>query len=199
MQTVEFSTPVKFGETIIDTIKVEKLGFVGFSDIWTAAAAKGTKDLMKNIRRGRIARQVHFMAAEKRIVPTDPDISTLPISVMKPILTLLDAESGPPGRVLEPVGDGMTTPIVYKLGTPFKSSNSKGEGEVIEELEFLASTYGEIEDMLAAPNDIQAALILIKTVAKPLGSKFQRLPGWAVDRLTMSDGVMIVNEVLKSF
>jgi hypothetical protein len=100
-----------------------------------------------------------------------------------------------PGKIVRD-GDGIDKAIVYELGTPI----SVGQGKPpIKELEFQASTYGDVEDVLAVDAPIQQAAVLISTVAKPLGTSLSLLPSWAVNLVTVADGVTISNHVLPRF
>jgi hypothetical protein len=122
----------------------------------------------------------------------------MPRAVASAIIKVLDKDQGPLGKVISQ-GDGCTTSIVYKLGTPFGMKNAAGEAMMIEELEFMAETYGEVEDILACDNELAKAGALITKLGKPVNSKLSILPGWALDRLTVADGVQIMRLVLPSF
>jgi hypothetical protein len=107
----------------------------------------------------------------------------------------LDDGEGPPGKIVRD-GNGIDTAIVYELGTPIALGQGKGH---IKELEFQASTYGDIEDVLAIDYQMQQALTLIATLAKPLGTSLSLLPSWAVNQITITDGFLISNQVLTRF
>ena len=86
--------------------------------------------------------------------------------------------------------------IVKVLGTPISTGQGK---DPISELEFHAQTYGDIEDVMAAPDGIQQTVKLIALVAKPLGSSLTALPSWAINLITVTDGITIQREILPRF
>jgi hypothetical protein len=89
-------------------------------------------------------------------------------------------------------GDGLTTPILVKLGTPLEAA-----GKTISELEFMAKTYGDVESVLAETNELAQAVELIKSLAKPAG--MLALPSWAVDMVSVQDGMFIERTILPRF
>jgi hypothetical protein len=90
----------------------------------------------------------------------------------------------------------MTEPVLLKLGAPI-SGTTGSESKAISELEFLAKTYGDIEQVLAGTNDMERTVALIKYVAKPAG--MLSLPSWAVDSIDIRDGFFIQQEILPRF
>jgi hypothetical protein len=197
MEKIEFTATVKFGDTVIDEIKVMPLTFAEMGKLWRQAGnAKSRAEVA--LQRSRIMHQTHFMAAGKRVLPNEAQLSQLPASVAKAIIPALDNGQGVAGKLLND-GDGATSPILYQLGSPIGMKNGKGEDVSITELEFMASTYGEIEDVLCAENDIAKTLELFKRIAKPVGGSLQTLPGWALDKITTADGVTVMNLILSRF
>lgn len=91
-------------------------------------------------------------------------------------------------------GDGLTSPILVKLGSPIATG-----GQTISELEFSAKTYGDIEHVLAGSNDMEKTVALIKHVSKPVGLSLQALPSWGIDGIDIRDGFFIQNEILPRF
>src|SRR5262245_1781721 len=85
--------------------------------------------------------------------------------------------------------------IVFELGTAIQVQGKSP----IKEVEFVANTYGDVEDVMAAANRIHQALMMLSTLAKPLGSSLSTLPSWAVGQITTSDGFAIANEVVPLF
>lgn len=194
---VEFTQTVKFGDAVIDEIVIHGLAFVVLTGMWTVMA--GAKKPVAVLQRERIKKQVHFMSGGKRIFPDAAQIGQLPAAVARNIISNLEVDQGPAGKVIHE-GDGMSTPILYQLGTPIEMKDSKGVSTSIKELEFIATTYAELEDVLCGENDMVQALELLKTVAAPVGvSGLMRLPGWALDKVTVADGVSIMQKVLPSF
>jgi hypothetical protein len=125
--------------------------------------------------------------------PIEPDdVTMMPIPNAQMLTTHLDEDEGIVGKVTKE-GDGISTSIVYELGTPIPVTGK----EPITELEFLASTYGDVEDVLSANDSITQTAILIATVAKPPG--MLQLPSWAVDAISVGDGVTIAKLVTPHF
>jgi hypothetical protein len=97
------------------------------------------------------------------IVPVTPEeVLRLPLPDFYRIVAALDNGEGKAGKIIRD-GDGINTAIVYELGTPLPVIGK----EPIRELEFLASTYGDIEDVLGADGPAAQTAVLIKSVAKP--------------------------------
>lgn len=198
MKTIPFDTEVLVGTEAVTTINVMPITFVEFGSIWRNIDEKKSK---ASVQRGRIKHQVHFLLADgKRVEPNDQDIRKLPISVAKLIIDALDEGQGEAGKLLSTDANGITVPIHYKLGTPIQMTSTTKGVQVISELEFKASVYGDIEDVLAADNSIEQTIELLRKVAKPVEvPSLTALPGWAVDRITIADGVTISNNVLPRF
>lgn len=197
MQPIEFNTEVKLGDKVVDAISVAHLTFSQFAAVWKrAASAKGKPEAA--LQRERILHQTHFMSGGERVVPDLSQLSTLPATVAKAIINNLDADEGPAGKVISE-GDGIATPIVVKLGSPIKVKDGKGVESELAELEFMASTYGELEDVLSSVDEIGKAMALLTNIASPVGSNLPRLPGFALDRITLADGLMIMRKVCPSF
>ena len=76
----------------------------------------------------------------------------------------LDADEGEVGKIIKE-GDGVSSSIVYQLGTPIPVTGKNP----ITELEFLASTYGDIEDVMSANDSIAQTALLIAAIGKPPG------------------------------
>lgn len=194
---------IMFGDAEITAIKVLPLNFSSFVKIWSEVAAevRGKRDASSNaiMQRKRIRLQAQFMAGDKRVAPDDANITQLPIKVAKQIVAALDKGEGVAGELLND-GDGVSVPVHYKLGTPV-SMTVNGKKVDISELEFSAKIYGDIEDVLAADGDVPQTLELLRRTAVPVGADLSltSLPGWAVDRLTIADGVTVMRSVLPRF
>lgn len=198
MYKLEYTATVKLGEATIDEILIAPLTFMEMTRLWKKAAAAKSKPELA-LQRARIMHQTHFMSVGVRQTLTDEQLHKLPITVAKGILAHLDDEQGKAGKLIGD-GDGATTSIIYELGTPIGMKNSKGEDVTITELEFHAETYGDIEDVLAADSDMSKTVELLKRTAKPVGvPSLQAIPGWALDRFTIADGVTIMLTVLPRF
>lgn len=197
MEKIEFSTDVKFGDATIESIEVAPLTFAELAKLWRRVSAM-PGDAAINLQRERIRHQAHFTGGGKRVVPDIADLLKLPVAVAKAIIDNLDTGAGPAGEVLNE-GNGITGALLYKLGTPIEMKDGKGESRDIIELEFLAETYGDVENILAAENEVQRTMALL-AIAAPVGhDKLTRLPGWAIDRITTGDGITLMRTVLPNF
>lgn len=195
MHKIDFTQDIKFGDDTIDAISVKGLTFIELSTMWANPTIT-----TKGMQRARIAEQTHFMSAGKRVIPDAGQISQLPAGVAKTILAHLDLDNGPAGKVVSKDTDGATKPILYQLGTPIEMVRGK-ETLAITELEFMATTFGELESVFAHDTAGARALALIRDIAVPVGTveSLSRLPGWALDKLTVGDGVTIMNKVSPAF
>jgi hypothetical protein len=63
----------------------------------------------------------------------------------------------------------------------------------------MAKTFGEVERVLGEPIQQLQCVTLLRTVAKPVGVSLLTMPTWAVDQITMADGMMIMDKILPSF
>ena len=93
-------------------------------------------------------------------------------------------------------GDGCTSSIIYKLGTPIPMNNGAG---AITEVEILAETYGAVENISVAASDMDKTVEILK-IASPVGiDGLMTLPGWAQDQITVGDGIALMQDVLPNF
>jgi hypothetical protein len=197
MEKIEFTASFQVGEKDVTSIEVKPLTFLGLGKLWERMPAGAKPETYLN--RARLVEQAVFKNGSEELTPSPQDVTKLPAAVAKAIITKLDVGAGPRGKVINK-GDGTSSPILYKLGTPIKMKGGDGKELVIEELEFQASTYGELEDVLAAENEVQKAIELITRIAVPVGiDSLTRLPGWAIDRFTLADGIGIMKEVNPAF
>jgi hypothetical protein len=180
---------------LIDGAIVKPLTFSGFIECLIEAQTMREPKLYEaRIRRARMAHQVTYYTNGAIASVSMLDALKLPIPAVHSISSQLDEGEGVAGKIVRP-GDGIDQAITYELGTPIPVQGK----EPIKELEFLAKTYGDIEDVLAAPDSIQQAGLLISTVAKPLGTSLTLLPSWATKLITVADGVTISRTVLPHF
>lgn len=190
--------PLSFqlGEMAIDGAIVNPLSFKQFSDfIGEAQNMSQPKTFEARLRRLRLTKQVQYFV-NGTVVPVGvEDVTKLPIPDARAICAKLDEGEGKAGKIVRE-GDGIDKSIVYELGTPIPVGPGKPP---IKELEFHAQTYGEIEDIMSAPDSIQQTTLLISTIAKPLGHSLQALPSWAVDQIKIADGVTISRLVTPRF
>jgi hypothetical protein len=201
---IEITDQIVFGEKSITEIKVLPLSFVSFSKIWAETqnevrASRTDANGSSIMQRKRVILQAQFMAGSDRIKPEIANILQLPLKVAKQIIAALDVGEGVAGSLLND-GDGISSPVHYKLGSPL-SLTVNGKKQTIAELEFSAKVYGDVEDVLAADGEVVQALELIKRCAQPIGldSNITTLPSWALERMTVADGVTIMRNVLPRF
>lgn len=124
----------------------------------------------------------------------DLQLMKLPIKLSRKLLDSLNDSSDKPGEIVKQ-GDGITNPIIYKLGKPLTFA----KGESIAELEFHCQFYGDVEEILAEDLNLTQALLLIQKAAKPVGSTLQAIPESALNQLSLSDGAFITAKILPSF
>ncbi|MGY2987715.1 hypothetical protein [Bradyrhizobium sp. USDA 4508] len=190
--------PIHFqlGDNLIDGAVVRPLTFQAFVEcINEAQAMRAPTSFDARIRRVRMIRQVAYHINGTVVPVAMEDVLKLPIPDTHKIAAKLDENEGKPGKIIRD-GDGIDQAITYELGTPIPVGQGK---EPIRELEFHASTYGDIEDVMAADNAMGQTAKLIETVAKPLGSTLMQLPSWAINLISVADGVTISKEILPRF
>lgn len=190
--------PIAFqlGDNLIDGAVVKPITFQTFSEcIGEAQGMSAPKTFEGRIRRLRLARQVEYYINGTPIAVTADDIPKMPIPAARTLSAVLDNGEGVPGKIIRD-GDGIDKAIVYQLGTPIQTGGGKPP---ITELEFGAKTYGEIEDVMAAPDSIQQTMILIATIAKPTSGTLMQLPSWALAQIKVADGVTISRLILPRF
>ena len=190
--------PIAFqlGDRMIDGAVIKPVTFAAFNEYVTEAQSlQQPKTWEGKLRRVRMTKQVAYYTNGTAVPLSQEEILRMPIPAAREIAGKLDLNEGKAGKVVRP-GDGIDQAIVYELGSPISGGQGRPQ---IKELEFLAKTYGEIEDVLAAPTDFQKAAQLIATVAKPLGTSLTALPTWAIAQIMFADGFAIVREVLPHF
>jgi hypothetical protein len=184
----------------ISTIKLGRWNFVDFVSTYLRASEQvtPTTTFQAALQRERFLSHVHFISGQERVVPTLEQLLTVPFTAIRAVTSVWDNNEGASGSIIGS-GDGVTAPLLYKLGTPLAVTQG-GEQKAITELEFLATTYGQLEDVLTAGSDVLKALELIKTVANPVEmEQLTRLTGFMVDGITIADGVTIMQKVLPRF
>lgn len=181
---------------VIDGAIIKPLTLPAFVDcVLDTRTMKSPNTFEAKLRRNRLAKQVVFYAGNT-VVPVSPEeLIRMSIPTARTLIDKLDDSGGPPGKITR-TGDGISTAIVYELGTPIPGGQGR---QPIRELEFLAQTYGDVEDIMAAGTGLQQALLLITHIAKPLGTSLTLLPSWAVNQVSASDGLSISNDVLPFF
>ena len=192
---IELSFPLANDGALIDGAVVRQLTFLGFAEyVLEAQNMTSPKTFEARLKRLRLAKQVTYYAGAVAVPVTLEDVARMPIAAAHKLLDKLDGDISA-GKVIRK-GDGIDSAITFQLGTPIPLGQGKSP---IAELEFLARTYGDIEDVLAAPQQIQQTAMLITTIAKPLGHSLSLLPDWAAKQITAGDGFAVMNEVLPHF
>lgn len=196
LQPIKYPIKFQLGDTLIDGVIIKPLTFAGFVECITGAQMMSEPKIFEaRLRRLRMMKQVTYYSGNNVVAMTVENMLKLPIPATRLVTSHLDDDEGAAGKIIRD-GDGIDKAIVYELGTPIPLGQGKGH---IKELEFQASTYGDIEDVIAVDTAIQQTLIMITTLAKPLGHTLQVLPSWAINQITVTDGVLISRDVLPRF
>jgi hypothetical protein len=187
---------LQLGDNMIDGAVVKPLTFKQFSDYINEAQAMKQPDAFDaRMRRVRLSKQVAYYINGTVVPVTMTDILKLPIGDSRKILAKLDTEEGKSGKIIRD-GNGIDNAITYELGTPIETGSGKPP---IRELEFFAQTYGDIEDILSADNAIAQTAVMIAKMGKPLGTSLSALPSWAINLITVTDGITISRDILPRF
>ncbi|MGL5736568.1 MAG: hypothetical protein ACRCYS_17025 [Beijerinckiaceae bacterium] len=194
--------PWVVGEKKVAKVKLAPLNLVKFEEVIRNAELARTRARSDNNRKYFTREKVKAClraedAQGNAIALTEQDVLAMPRRYAAEITEVAGLSLDPPGEVIGD-GDGFKSPILYRLGTPLKLA----DGE-ISELEFTMKTYGDVEDILCSENMPQQVLAALKASAKPIGtgsaSTLQVLPSWAVEQMTLADGLAIGDKVLPSF
>lgn len=188
----------QLGDKLIDGATVNRLAFIKYTELLReVSSVPGPKPYETKLLRMRLAKQVTYHMNGSTVALTPDDVTNIPIKSVWAIQKQLDGDDGElkMGKVIRQ-GDGIDVAIGYELGTPIPVGQGKPP---ITELEFLAKTLGDIEDVLSATTGMDQAAQLIRTVAKPVHSSLQALPSWAVEQITLVDGIVIAQQVLPFF
>jgi len=202
MQTIPVEMPFVHDGKQVSEIVVTDINFVTFTDVVKkASVGEGSFDV--RLARERLITQCSLRLSDDRMIKLDGLlVSILPIKLAHKLLPLVSMYTGTPGEILTPDADGITSPILYKLGTPFaigRSATNGVENDIkdIPEIEFFAKTYGEIEEVIAADSPAEQTLALLRKVAKPLD--MMSMPSWMVEQVSVMDGIFLMNKVLPRF
>jgi len=182
---------------MIDGAIIKLMTFAAFNEFVTEAQGMQSSKMWEaRLRRVRLSKQVVYFSGPAAIVLKPEDVLRMPIRASWAIMAKLDKDDDSnAGKIVRP-GDGIDKAITFQLGTPLPGGQGRPP---ITELEFMAKTYGDVEDVLAAPNIFQQSSQLLATVAKPLGTTLSALPSWALSQITFADGFAIAREVLPHF
>lgn len=177
-------------------LKLIPLSFSALVRVIESASSADDTEFSALIQRKRLVAQLRGVKADgSQTILSEAEVLGLPAPAARAALLRLREGEGEIGEVLGD-GDGVTKPVLYRLGTPIKYGT-----DIIEELEFKASTYGEIEAVLAETAPILQALALITHNAKPIyeNGTLQRLPTPEIEQITQADGGAILQHVLPRF
>lgn len=202
------SPPVAFSGTPIARLEIAPHPFSEYVACVKEARADMARDggsaLAKYLFRAQVRRQlVATDAAGNRVAVSDMDIMTMHPKIAMAIQRgVSSVPSGNAGEALAS-GDGVSAPILYRLGTPINLGTSKSTGEalIINEIEFQAVSYGVIEDVMFADWAGEQAELLIRLCARPVNAPggLISLPDQAVAQITEGDGFKIMADVLPRF
>lgn len=204
----------KVGSVAIAKFVIANINFVSYGDCVAERIKERKKtgsDMMaeKEFRHTRRMKQVTAFDKGGNIVALDRiNFATMPRPLFVKINNAIDDFSEARGEIIGEGGDGVMNPILYKLGTPLEFDDVNANRQVIGteqkiiELEFIARTGGDIEEVLCYDSPMDQTIALIKTCAKPLGggdTGLLRLPTYMIDALTLADGFQILSKVLPLF
>lgn len=187
------------GGADITKIIVTPISFASFVGISgkVSGSVTNASDWKVFTARQRAAVQCALVSASGSTVKfTDQSFSELPRTYASKLLAALDDDTSVPGTVVSE-GNGIDRPCLFKLGTPIKTH----DGREIHELEFNAPSMGSMERVFAASGGLAKALALIEHCAQPIGEDVTliRLPQWAIDQVSMADGLAVMADVLPGF
>lgn len=178
----------------VDRVEITPLTFVKFAEYATQARNGGGK-FEVNLRRLRLMNSVRYADGDKTIQLTPVEVNQLPIPVARKLIKALDeSDANHTGKIIRE-GDGISTAIGWELAEPIAISGK----EPLREIEFIAHTYGDIEEVFAQVDPLEQTMALLRTVAKPVYSGLVAMPSWAIDRISLADGVLISQQILPRF
>lgn len=209
---IDITAPYQIAGKKATKFVVRSLGYAEMSRIATSAGREAKPGEANALVRARsIMARTKVLTEDGKSHDIEPlMLHTLPRPVAKPLLNYINTEGDIPDDATEEEkariiatgpsiildGDGLSEPVLFKLGTPISGTTGTSD-KAITELEFLAKTYGDVEMVLAGTNDMEKTVALIKYVAKPAG--MLALPSWGVDAIDIRDGFFIQNEILPRF
>lgn len=186
-----------FNGQLIDHAIIKPILFKTFVDlIDQITAIQDNAEFEKKLARLRMIEQLKFVTNNGlELTLQQQDIPSLPIKVGMLLQAVVKEQSTPIGEVLMD-GDGIQSPVLYKLGTAIKTN----DGE-ISELEFQAKTYGDVEDILAETSGIRRAYKMITSISTPICNdlKMIRTPEKIAEQIQLIDGLAIAQTVAPRF
>lgn len=188
-------------------LTAEPINFNRFVKVIEAAelarARDGGKEPAKYMLRERLKTQIKAWGDDGTpVVLVDAALMMMPIKIAARAREGLNSIAGSqPGELLGD-NDGISSPILYKLGQPLRMGDKDGGAWEITEIEIQARTLGDVEDVVAMDGaPLLQSQALIAKCAKPIGGpvQLQALPSWALDQISIADGLFIAQEVVPRF
>lgn len=191
----------------ITKFEVHPISFVRFAEIGSMATSMESTQhgIQKRIFRERLKTQVKAINGDGSSVTLDEGaVAKIPLSCAMQLKNaimhvLVQDKAEEPKLLSDKKADGISKAIHIRLGTPIKYKEGNVEREIWE-LEFQAKTLSDIEDVIIADNKIDQAKAIL-AIAKPIGPdiKLTALPSWAIDQITMLDGLWIMSNAMGPF
>lgn len=197
--------PFLVGDRRIASLRMPQMSFVKFVASMEAAefamlrdGASG-KTMLKYVARERLRMLTAISDKGETVKLDDTAIMMMPRRYALRAMSAAAFDEEEPGEVVVD-GNGIDIPVLFRLGVPLKMMSKTGDLE-IREIEFRARTFGDIEDVIGERTTYAQALALLRRCAKPVGSPIplQSLPDWAIDQISVADGLKIAEGVLQSF
>jgi hypothetical protein len=148
-------------------------------------------------RRIRMRAQIKTFAGTKQVEMTDLDIAQLPVQYGVALSKACDEGDGKAGDIVNP-NDSISSPALYRLGTPLRFQQNSDEG-MVTELEFIAKTFGDVEEIVSEQGQPQQMLVALNRICKPVGMPTVSMPTWAVEQITLADGFKMIETILPRF
>lgn len=189
------STKFSIGEEVIAEFEVVPLLFNKFVELSVKVLPNVTsaEPFVVLIQRERLQSQVTCLSESGKKLSLDGlSLHKLPRALAKQLIVMLSEDEGQQGEIIGE-GDGISSSLIYKLGTPIAAATGPG----IEELEFYAPLFGDIEYVLAEDNPLLQTRALISRTAKPAG--MVAAPSWLLSNMSLADGFTIMQTVLPRF
>jgi phage FluMu protein gp41 len=206
MTEITLESPVQLGDRQVTALYIKEIRYVGMAAAFTAALKLVTEgqNYEASMKIARLQRQVVANVGGAQTALSTREILSMPLKLFRQVDAALDGKAYPVGTVVGE-GDGVTTPVIFKLGTPLmlggitgKESSPAGQ---ITELTFIAECLGDVLPVVSANYEMEQVIALVEKLAQPIGTDVTllRLPSWAMEQLTWEDGNAISKAVLPSF
>lgn len=191
----------------ITKFEVKSINFMQFAALGANASSMENSQpgIQRRMFRERVKAQVKAINGDGSSVSLDEaSLAHIPAACAMHIKTalstvLMQGNPEEPKLLSDKDADGITKAIHIRLGTPIRYKEGANEREIWE-LEFSAKTLSDIEDVLIADSKLDQAKAML-SLARPVGPdiKLTTLPSWAVDQITMMDGLWIMSNAISPF